>query len=691
MKKILIIDDDRSQLTLIKSIIEKNFRDFVVLTSLSGLEGFEIAKKEIPDTILLDIVMPKTDGYAICKLLKGNENTGPIPVVMMTGIEKNMESRAKGLEIGADAFLYKPIDPIELTAQIKVMLRIKDAENKLRAEKESLEVKILESTFELKKSEAKFRSLFLSANDAIFLMKGNIFIDCNPKTLKLFKCKEEEIIGHSPEEFSPKYQADGFLSSEKAFQKINAAIKGKPQFFQWIHKQKNGTTFNAEVSLNKLIISNEVYIQAIVRDITAQIRKEKEQTLLYNISNAVNLTQNLEKLIEFIQLELGKIIDTTNFFIALYDEKTDTISLPYFNDEKDDYSSIPVGKTLSNYVIKTKKSVFGTKSNIRKLEELGEVDAVGEDSEIWIGVPLKIENRVIGILVVQHYTDPNAYNESDLKMLEFVSDQISLSLNRSKTLNDLKIALGKATESDRLKSAFLATMSHELRTPLNAVIGFSEMISEDLPLEDIIEFSQIIHNSGNQLLHIIEDIFDITLIEAGNVEIVLEEVELKPIMNKISESIKIEQHRLTKNDLTVSYINAGNNDDIILNTDPSKLKQILINLTKNAIKFTEKGTVNYGYTIIKSKRKPMLQFFVEDTGIGISEENLTMIFDMFRQVEYSNTREFGGVGIGLSIAKKLVELLGGDLWVKSELGKGSTFYFTLPNALVNQKKDAVLF
>ncbi len=691
MKKILLIDDDQAQLTITKSIIEKNFNDFAVFTSLSGLDGFELAKKEIPDTILLDIVMPKTDGYAVCKMLKANKKTQSIPVIMMTGVEKSTESRAKGLEIGADAFLYKPIDPIEITAQIKVMLRIKEAEHKLRAEKDNLEVKIAESTFELKKSEAKFRSLFLSANDSIFLMKGGKFIDCNPKTLKLFKCKEEDIIGHSPEEFSPKYQEDGSLSSESANQKINAAIQGKPQFFKWIHKQKNGTTFDAEVSLNKLIISDEVYIQAIVRDTTEQIRKEKEQTLLYNISNAVNLTQNLEKLIEIIQEELGKIIDTTNFFIALYDEKTESISLPYHKDKKNNSSSFPIGKTLSAYVINTKKSLFGTKDTFRKLEELGEIDNPGEYPEIWIGVPLKVEQKVIGILVVQSYTDALAYTIADVKMLEFVSDQISISVNRSKTLSNLKIALEKATESDRLKSAFLATMSHELRTPLNAVIGFSEMISADLPLDDIVEFSQIIHNSGNQLLHIIEDIFDITLIEAGNVEIVFEEVELKPIMDKINESIKIEQHRLTKNDLTVNYTNAGNNEEIILNTDPSKLKQILINLTKNAIKFTEKGTVNYGYTIIKSKGKPLLRFYVEDTGIGISEENLTMIFDMFRQVEYSNTREFGGVGIGLSIAKKMVELLGGELWVDSTLGKGSTFYFTLPNALIYQKKDPVLF
>lgn len=168
MKKILLIDDDQAQLTITKSIIEKNFNDFAVFTSLNGLDGFELAKKEIPDTILLDIVMPKTDGYAVCKMLKANKKTQSIPVIMMTGVEKSTESRAKGLEIGADAFLYKPIDPIEITAQIKVMLRIKEAEHKLRAEKDNLEVKIAESTFELKKAKQNFAAYFYQPTTPYF-------------------------------------------------------------------------------------------------------------------------------------------------------------------------------------------------------------------------------------------------------------------------------------------------------------------------------------------------------------------------------------------------------------------------------------------------------------------------------------------------------------------------------------------
>lgn len=815
MKKILVIDDDQVQLTIIESIINRYSDNHIVFTALSGKEGLEIARREQPDTILLDIVMPEMDGYEVCKRLKADRSVMHIPVIMITGVERDIQSRSKGLEIGADAFLYKPFDPIELTSQLNVMLRIKEAEDELRAEKENLEEIILDRTAELKKSEAKFHSLFSSAYDAIFLMQDDIFVECNPKTLQLFDCTEDEIIGHSPEEFSPEFQPDNSLSSDKALKKITAAFRGKPQFFEWVHMRKDGTEFDAEVSLNKINLADAEFILAIVRDIsnrknaekelresekrfkqlfidlsdavivtsleeeefgnilevnletvkqtgytkkelltmnitrdiaisgsvaiktdnwnaqllngetittteirrrkdgskywtevivksilykgkkaclsinrdiTEQLRREKEQRLLYNISNAVNSKQKLDELFKFIHIELGKIIDTTNFFIALYNEETDMISLPFFVDEKDNYSIFPAGKTLTKYVIKSKKSLFGTKSFIKKLKELGEVEGIGEDSEIWIGVPLKVENKVIGILAVQNYTNPNAYNESDVRMLEFVSDQISLAINRTKTLEYLKGALVKATESDRLKSAFLATMSHELRTPLNAVIGFSEMFRDQLPIEDMVEFGQIIHSSGNQLLHIIEDIFDITLIEAGDVEIIKEEVSLKAILNKVKEIVKVDQHRMGKNDLIISCINSVDENETIINTDPSKLKQILINLVKNALKYTDKGHINYGYTLIYIENEPVIQFYVEDSGIGIPQDKLDIIFEMFRQVEDSNTRNFGGVGIGLSISKKLVELLGGEMWVDSTTGQGSTFYFTLPGAIIDKRE-----
>ena len=256
----------------------------------------------------------------------------------------------------------------------------------------------------------------------------------------------------------------------------------------------------------------------------------------------------------------------------------------------------------------------------------------------------------------------------------FMHDITERKIADQKLLN----ALEKAKESDRLKSAFLATMSHELRTPLNAIIGFSDIINKDVPLEDILKFNETINTSGIHLLHIVEDIFDITLIEEGQLNIIKEKVQLSSLMNNILEVMKLEQGKTNKVHLDFNLIVPNEGKDLVIHTDGSKLKQILINLLKNALKFTHQGYVHYGFEIETIKNKTNLKFFIEDTGIGIPKDKWEIIFDHFRQVEETHTKTFGGAGIGLSIAKKLTKLLSGDIWLNSELGKGSTFYFTIP-------------
>ena len=163
MNIILAIDDQQDNLTTIQAVIKSHIPNCRVLTAQSGKEGIELAQQKQPDTILLDIIMPQMDGYETCKKLKENELTKHIPVVLVTAIRTDTESRVKGLNIGADAFLSKPIDPIELSAQVRVMLRIKEAEDMLRADKEVLEEKILERTYELKESEEKYKALYNNA------------------------------------------------------------------------------------------------------------------------------------------------------------------------------------------------------------------------------------------------------------------------------------------------------------------------------------------------------------------------------------------------------------------------------------------------------------------------------------------------------------------------------------------------
>jgi len=416
----------------------------------------------------------------------------------------------------------------------------------------------------------------------------------------------------------------------------------------------------------------------LLKEISEREHAQKIQKVLYNISNAINTTDNLEKLIVLIKEQLSDIIDTTNFYIALYDSETDMLSMPFISDEKDEFASFPAGKTLTYYVIKTQKSLMATKDDIGILEQSGEIESFGTNSEIWLGVPLKVEGKVTGVIAVQSYENENAYSKKDLDILEFVSHQISILIERKKTEQDLKKAFEKATESDRLKTAFLNTMSHELRTPLNAVNGFSEIISEDLPMPQILEYNKIINDSGTHLLNIINDLFDISFIESGEVKVYKEYYNISEVINEVNKIILIEQKNANKNNIDIRYKSQAKDDNLVIYTDKQKLKQILINLLKNSIKFTHEGYIEFNYKREVIDNVSMLKFWVKDTGIGIPKEKQDMIFDVFRQVDDSHTRKYGGTGIGLSVSKRFTELLGGKMWVESEEGKGSIFYFTLP-------------
>jgi len=206
-----------------------------------------------------------------------------------------------------------------------------------------------------------------------------------------------------------------------------------------------------------------------------------------------------------------------------------------------------------------------------------------------------------------------------------------------------------------------------------------------MPVSDIVDFTKIINSSGIHLLSIVESIFDISLIESGETRIVEEEVNILTILNDVLEIIKIEQQNTKKEHLKLEIKIPENYTDIIIHTDSSKLKQILINLLKNALKFTHEGHVRFGYNIETIQGKYAIKFFVEDTGIGIDPDKFGLIFELFRQIEDSNTRKYGGTGIGLSISKKLTEILGGRIWLdsvkedmKADTRGGSTFYFFIP-------------
>lgn len=252
-------------------------------------------------------------------------------------------------------------------------------------------------------------------------------------------------------------------------------------------------------------------------------------------------------------------------------------------------------------------------------------------------------------------------------------------------MEDLLKAKEKAEESDKLKTAFLANMSHEIRTPMNGILGFAELLKEPgLTVEEQQKYIRIIERSGVRMLNIINNIVDISKIEAGLMEVKIQESDINEQIDYIYTFFKPE---VEAKGMELLHKEALPKNEAGILTDREKLFAILTNLVKNAIKYSEKGCIEFGYvTSGGSIEKPdTLTFYVKDTGIGIRKDKIDIIFDRFRQVSEGSNRNYEGVGLGLSITKAYVEMLGGKIWVESEEGLGSCFYFTLPYKTTNQE------
>jgi len=279
MPKILVIDDKMDNLVTLSALLKNLMSDFVVITAQSGMEGIAKAKAERPDTILLDIIMPDMDGFETCRRLMANESTSRIPVIMITAIKTDARSRIKGLDIGANAFLSKPIDEAELTSQVKVALRIKKAEDELREERNSLEQRVLERTAALRESEGRYRTIIEDIEDGYHEvdLKGN-FTFCNESVCKMIGYPREELLGMNNRQYADEENA---RKSYHAYNRVY--LTGKPlKNFEWQIIRKDGAHRDIEVSIS-LIRDREGHptgFRGIVRDITDRKRSEEEKRSL---------------------------------------------------------------------------------------------------------------------------------------------------------------------------------------------------------------------------------------------------------------------------------------------------------------------------------------------------------------------------------------------------------------------------
>lgn len=492
----------------------------------------------------------------------------------------------------------------------------------------------------LRISELRFRTIIEQAADALFIIdfEGNI-IEVNDKASENLGYTKDELLSMKMSRIDMRYDA---VDIEYRNSMMISMEKGESVNVETNHRRKDGSTIPVESSIGIIEIKGRQVILGFARDISKRKKAEEELLKLnmaINNSSEVIFMTDKEGIITFVNSEFTKLYGFTAEEVL--GKKTPRI-----------LKSDKVGREGSEYLWKTllSKQSLPASQYVNKRKNGTLIDIEGSAD------PIVDENDdIIGFLGIQR--DITERKRAEQNLIE---------------------AMEKAKESDRMKSTFLATMSHELRTPLNAIIGFSDIIDEKYTVKEIVEYANIINSSGNQLLSIVEDLFDITLIDTGEVRIRNKEENLASIMKYIYEIMDVERYTASRGHLEFKLKYPSQSKNLTINTDPVKLKQILINLLRNALKFTKEGHVHFGYELEKDQSGRFIKFYVEDTGIGILENKKEIIFDIFRQIEDSPTSTLGGTGIGLSIAKKLTELLGGKIWLDSVEGEGTVFYFTIP-------------
>lgn len=677
--KVLVIDDNKDNLITVKAVISDNIPGARVLLSNDSSSGVEMALSMDPDVILLDIAMPGKDGFEVCSQLKENEFTSSIPVLFLTAIKKDINSRIKALELGAEGFLTKPFDEMELTAQIRAMAKLKAANRMIKNEKERLEILVAERTEklerelrergiaenELLKASANWNRTFQAMHDSIALLNTNHnIIQCNKAFGEFVNDESDNLKGkycyccvHGTDKPVHNCVYQKMMKSRKR-ETSEMSIKGKI----------------CEITVDPILdekgeVSGAVHI---LSDITQRKYEQNVNHILYEIAISSITSRNLEELLITVNDNLKKVLDTTNFFVAMYNPEKQTLKKVLFMDEKDDFDEWSINDTFSGLVIKKGRTILLSNSEISDYGKKFNIKTIGTPAACWLGVPIIVENKAMGVMVLQSYSNEKAYSKADARLVEMIAHELSVVIERRTLIQNLINAKNKAEEGDRLKTAFLQNMSHEIRTPMNGIMGFMELLNEPgVNEEEKSKYISIMKMSGQRLLNTINDIIEISKIESGQAQVQISAVSVEELMQFHIDFFK-KQAEEKGIFLKIGECIKGNK--ALIKTDKHILYSILTNLVNNAVKFTQKGGIEIGNRL----ENKSLIFYVKDSGIGIPQERQKAIFERFIQADMNITRPHEGSGLGLAIVDAYIQMLGGKIWLESEVGKGSIFSFSIP-------------
>lgn len=550
----------------------------------------------------------------------------------------------------------------------------------------------------LKERDQRFQVLFEASSDAIAVMEEGVFIEVNEAAVRLYGYPSKDaLIGLGPQEISAEIQADGTASALLIKKFIGLWQRNGWVRFEWRHRRPDGTVWDAEVTLNRVYFKGKACILSNARDISQ--RKENEQHLRHissvlravrNVNQLVNRERDPHRFVEKVTRILTQDRGFNNVWCALLNEERQVSFLAQCDGE---------GRVLST---EQGENRLGTPPCLEKLtlSRLPLVISPSEDIclECRFGQTetgafhmvgkIQYEDQLKGILVISA-KDQKVFSDEERMLIFEVCEDMGFALQnmqaeseRRRAFEEMAVAKRQAESANKAKEEFLATVSHELRTPLNPILGFATILRESAEDSQAEALDHIIM-AGERQLRLIERILEFTRLDRMNIQPVCSEILLKDFLEitfsqttpRISFLEYYRQHPLPG----TSRIPP----DLAVSCDSDMILKIIENLVHNAFKYTKKGTVELGYGITNEvKNSVELKIEVKDSGIGMSRETISKIFDSFYQADSSSSRQYEGLGLGLALCRKMVDILGGSIDVDSELGKGSCFRVTLPLKVV---------
>ncbi len=513
---------------------------------------------------------------------------------------------------------------------------------------------------DIQRAETKFRTLYDSSCDAILMLDESGFFDCNQSALSMFGCESrEEFCSLHPADISPTEQPNGCDSLTAIQERINTAMQKGNCRFEWLHKRLDSKeVFHTEVFLTVMELDGICVLQASVRDITE--RKKAEENLKNERQRLVGIIEGTNAGTWEWNVQTGETI---------FNEKW--AQMVGYTLEELAPISIKTWEALIHPEDLHQASLLLNKHFSGELEYYECEFRLKHKNGCWVWIYDR--GRVVTwtddgrpLMMFGTHTDITPAKKAKEELLE-TNRQLQQAIERANEMT------AQAELANNAKSEFLANMSHEIRTPMNGIIGMSGLLLDTELNEEQHRFAEIVRTSSESLLGIINDILDFSKIEAGRLELEIIDFDLHALLDDFASMLAMRAI-----DKGLEFICATAPEaPTYLRGDPGRLRQILINLAGNAIKFTHEGEVAVRADVVsESNERVVLRFSVKDTGIGIPKEKKDSLFQKFTQLDASTTRRYGGTGLGLAISKQLCEMMGEEIGVGSEEGKGTEFWFT---------------